>query len=59
MTAKTLKSILDATFRANPNYELVVFDRLSPERERLNDQVVARSHHDGIARVRRVHSFLD
>jgi len=35
MHTATLKNILDATFRSNPSYELVVFDRLSSDEREL------------------------
>ena len=35
MPAKVLKSIMEATFRANPSYELVLFDRLPPEQQEV------------------------
>jgi hypothetical protein len=34
MQTAPLRSILEATFRANPAYQLVLFDRLSPEERR-------------------------
>lgn len=38
MPAKVLKPIVEAVFRANPHYELVLFDRLPTEqREVLSD----------------------